>query len=145
MTWEEFTNSDFYKESHHDEYRETRDEKEETLMREYLADIDAYRESTEENESEDPLYDAEHEEVKTIYFCYKMWNGRIRGILKSGTYEECRKAKYNYDLACIDSDWDYGMVKRIEYHDEEELEEIRVGIADDVCYGDYYGDYDEEY
>ena len=149
MTWEEYTNTDFYREAHHDDYRETREEKEENLMREYLADIDAYRETCSEfaadnADEEDPLYKAEHSDVKSTYICCKMWNGRITGILKTGNYEVCRKAKYDHDLACIDSQYDYGMVKRIEYHDDDELEQILDGYREECCCGGFWDCYDDD-
>lgn len=150
MNWEEYLDSDFYKESHHDDYHETREHKEEMLMREYLADIDAYRENCRDFadgnvDEDDPQCDAEHSTTKSIYICCKMWNGRIRGILKTGGYEECRKAKYDHDLACVDSQYDYGMVEHIEYTDDDELEAILDGYREECCGGGFWDYYDEEY
>lgn len=161
MTLEEYHNSDWYKESHpYWNYKPTREEKIENEMRQYLGCIDAYRERVNnvieayEKEEKDIPYesynnrilpeDCDSEERIVRYVTLKLWNGRMRGILATGNYYKCALARYNYNVACIDSEWDWASVERIEAKDEDEFDEILISYREEVEHDDIYGyDYDE--
>lgn len=156
MTWEEYENSDWYREAHPERFeRRSREDKIEEQMREYLGCMDEYRERIEEQKKEscddDGCYpecldngilieDAPTDGRIVRYVTTKIFNGRVRGILRSGTYKECLLARYNYNVACIDSEWDWAGIERIVAENEEELDDILIGYRE--CeYDDYY-DYD---
>ena len=145
MNWEEYENSDWYREAHPDwNYKPTREELIEREMRDYLADIDAYREEqrlAEENEDEDG--DENPKKIVT-YITTKIWNGRVRGVLCTGSYEKCRYRKYEHNVACIGSEWDWAGIERIEAENQDELEEIINGYME-IEYEPYYDEYDDEY
>ncbi len=157
MTWEEYQNTDFYKESHHNwNVKESREDKIRNEMRNYLGLIDEYNERVEERIKEleekdeevpDCLYDgtlpedADNDKRIVRYITTRLWNGRVRGILRVGTYKECAYAKYNYNFNCIDSEWDWAGIERIEAADEDELSEILDGYRECEYY-DYDYDYD---
>ena len=158
MNWEEYQNTDFYKESHpYWNYKKSREELIEDEMRGYLANVDAYRKEIEDEISrqesneddgvaDECLYDnilpkdADTDNKIVRYICTKLWNGRFRGILRIGTYLECLYAKYNYNVACIDSEYDWAGIERIEAKDQDELDEILDGYRESVEYYDIYGD-----
>ena len=162
MNWEEYQNTDFYKEAHQDDYKETREEKIENEMRRYLGCIDEYRERVNnaiaayEKEDKDIPYesynnrilpeDCDKEERIVRYVTLRLWNGRMRGILATGNYYKCALAQYNYNVACIDSEWDWASVERIEAKDEEEFDEILIAYREEIEHDDIYGyDYGDEY
>lgn len=164
MTWEEYQNTDFYKESHPDwNRRRSKEELIEEEMRDYLTSVDAYRDEIrkeiylQENkddgdgEVDECLYndilpkDADTENRIVRYICTKLWNGRFRGILRIGTYLECLYARYNYNVACIESEYDWAGIERIEAKDQDELDEILNGYRESVEYYDIYGDDDYDY
>ena len=153
MNWEEYENSDWYRESHPNwNYKPTREELIEGEMRSYLADLDAYREEqrlAEENEDDEDAegkVDENGENPKKIvtWITTKIWNGRVRGVLCTGDYEKCRYRKYEYNVACIGSEWDWAGIERIEAENQDELEEIINGYLE-IEYEPYYDDYDDEY
>lgn len=153
MTWEEYQNTDFYKESHPNwNVKESREDKIRNEMRTYLGCIDSYDQrvqemidALEDNEEDIPdcLFDgilpedADNDKRIVRYITTRLWNGRVRGILRVGTYKECAYAKYNYNFDCIDSEWDWAGIERIEAADEDELSDILDGYRE--C---EYDDYD---
>lgn len=141
MTWEEYENSDWYKESHPDwNYRPTREEQIENEMRAYLDAIDDYREN--DKEKDDELV----EQGKIVrYVTTKCWNCRVRGLLSSGTFEQCRMRMYDYNVSCIGSEWEHAGIERIVADNEDELEEIINGYIEEAIEYDMYGDYDYDY
>lgn len=163
MDWETYQNTDFYKESHPNwDEKESSEIKIENEMRRYLASLDDYRKQVEEeierqeNENEDGeaeecLYDgvlpkdADNEERIVRYITTKLWNGRFRGILKVGSYQECLYARYQYNVECIDSEWDWAGIERVEVKNQDELDEVIEGYMDAAAEIEIYGDYDYEY
>lgn len=154
MTWEEYESSDWYREAHPERFeRKSKEDKIAEEMRQYLACIDEYNERVEEQKEkyidEDKDYpecldkgitveDCPPEGVVT-YITTKIFNGRVRGILRQGTYKECLLARYNYNVSCINSEWDWAGVKRITAQDADELDDILIGYRE--CeYDDYYED-----
>lgn len=159
MNWEEFTNTDFYRESHPEEFEKpSREDKIAEEMRRYLGCLDAYNErifalkEEQENDNDgdyDPCLDdgvlcedKDTNERIVRYICTKLWNGRVRGILRVGTYKECLFARYNYNVACIDSEWDWAGIERIEAENEDELDDIIDGYREAEYEYDMYGDDD---
>lgn len=160
MTWEEYQNTDFYKESHPDWNHKPSDaELKEELMRSCLSDIDYHREELKKNqfievdgEEYDQIDDGEvyvTEEgkvLKVTYVCASTWNGRMNGLLGEGDYESCRMRKYEYDLANMRNEWQWACIEKVTYETDEELEEILDGYRelsyDSICDYDDYDDYD---
>lgn len=163
MNWEEYQNTDWYRESHQsDDYR-TKEERiadeKENLMRNYLSDLDEYREQhdgyfeTSDGElyekTDYELVEVEGEEpvvMRVTYVCCTTWNGRVNGMLCSGSYQHCRMKKYEYDLSHMNSEWQWAAVEKITYSTNDELEEILDGYRELACepYCDY-DDYDYDY
>ena len=154
MTWEEYENSDWYRESHpNEDYRspeeKLRDKKAE-LMRECVYDIDNYRKQTNGYiEHNGELYEktshrlVEDTVLNTTFVCAKTWNGRVRGIICSGSYEQCRMAAYEYDVANINNEWEWACVEEITYSNEDELDDILNEYRELSCEPYYdYDDYD---
>lgn len=157
MTWEEYENSDWYKESHPNwNYRPSREDMIEEEMRRYLGDLDAYREQIneeiqkQEQESEDGdvdeclydgvlLEDKDTNEKIVRYVTTKIFNGRVRGILRVGNYKQCLLARYNYNVSCIESEWDWAGIDRVEASSQDELDDILIGYRE-CAYDDYYDD-----
>ena len=158
MTWEEYENSDWYREAHPERFeRRSTEDKIEEEMRRYIGCLDEYRErineqikmQEEKNDGDvDPclykeilLEDKDTDERIVRYVTTKIFNGRVRGILRVGNYKQCLLARYNYNIACINSEWDWAGIERIVASNEEELDEILIGYRE--CeYDDYYDDYD---
>ncbi len=145
MNWEEYQNSDWYREAHPERFeRPTKRDKEEELMRGYLWSLDAYREEKRKKQEEEDNDEETTPTVKCTYIVTKLWNCRVRGILYHGDYESCLYRQYQYNLACIDSEWESAGIKRIEYNDDDELDEILNGYRE--CEYEFeYDDYDYEY
>ena len=158
MTWEEYQNSDWYKESHPNwNYRPSREDKIEEEMRSYIGCLDEYREkinqqieeqeNTEDGDVDECLYndslleDKDTEDRIVRYVTTKIFNGRVRGVLKVGNYKQCLLARYNYNVACIDSEWDWAGIDRVVASNQDELDDILIGYHE-CAYDDYDYDYD---
>lgn len=158
MTWEEYENTDFYKESHPNwDYREPREVTIKNEMRDYINSVEEYEKrindeierQSEENDGEVDdclrngiLPDDNDTEDKIVrYVTTKIYNGRVKGILKCGTYLQCLYARYEYNLACIGSEWDWAGIERIEAQNWDELDDIICGYRE-CAYDDYDYDYD---
>lgn len=154
MTWEEYQNTDFYKESHvSDDYRTAKekfqDEKTDLVLS-CAEDINMYRNENNGDyiETKDgEVYDKDTVEIlddgtvlNVTYVCATTWNGRVNGIICSGDYEKCRLAKMEYDIQHIKCEWQWAVINRITYSNEDELEEILIGYRE--C-DDYW--WDEDY
>lgn len=156
MDWETYQNSDFYKESHPNwDERKPREERIADEMRRYLAALDGYRKQVEEEiarqesedeEAEECLYDgilpkdADNDERIVRYVTTNLWNGRYRGILKVGSFQECLYARYEYNVACIDSEWDWAGIERIEAKDQDDLDDIIAGYREAAAEREIFGD-----
>lgn len=152
MNWEEYENSDWYREAHPERFEKpTRAQQVENLMRDYLSDIDEFRKQISDEETFEhngEVYEcSSHELVEGVvmnvaYVCAPTWNGRVRGVLACGSYEECRLKKYEYDLAHLNSEWEWACVEKITYTNDDELDDILIGYRE--CeYEDYAYDSDE--
>lgn len=158
MNWEEYENSDWYRESHPNwNEKPSREEKIADEMRRYLFDMDEYKKKVQkeierqEKENDGDVKDEcllggilpddyDNEERIVRYVTKRLWNGRFRGILKIGSYEQCLFARYEYNVACIDSEWDWACIERIEAKDEDDLEDIIVGYHEAAQEAEIYGD-----
>ncbi len=157
MTWEEYENSDFYREAHPERFeRRSKEDLVEEEMRRYIGCLDAYRKKLEEERQkfsdEDGDYppcldneilveDAPDDGKIVEYVTTKIFNGRVRGILTHGSYKKCLLARYNYNVECIESEWYWAGIERITALNHDELEFILFGYRE--CeYDDYY-DYDD--
>ena len=153
MNWEEYTNSDWYRESHQESYyRPTEEEQRMTLMRECISSIDEHRDTVKEFEYEDEIYNSDEYDIvdgelmHVTYICKRLWNGRFRGIIKNGTFEECVMARYDFNVANIGNEWEWASIERIVYRDKDDLDDIRCAYMDDAMEIEIYGDYDyDEY
>ena len=155
MNWEEYTNSDWYRESHQNEfntYKPSPEQQRITLMRECLSSIEGHRDSVKEFEYDGEVYNSDEYEIvdgelmHVTYLCKRLWNGRYRGFIKNGTFEECVMARYDFNVANIGNEWEWASVEKVLYHDREELDDILCGYMDDAMEIEIYGDYDyDEY
>ena len=141
MNWEEYQNSDFYREAHPERFeRRSEDELKFEQMASCVDDIKDYYANDEQKDEE-----CEENGTHVTYVAIKLWNSRFRGILTKGSYEHCRMKTCEYNIACIGSEWDSAGIERIEYEDEDELSDIICGYMDDAMsieiYGDEYYDY----
>lgn len=157
MTWEEYQNTDFYKESHPDwNERKSKEDLVEEEMRRYIGCLDAYHEKIneqikkqeEENcEVDDCLYkdilleDKDTEDRIVRYVTTKIFNGRVRGLLGVGNYKQALFRRFKYNVACVGSEWDWAGIERVVAENEDELSDILDGYRE--CeYDDYDYDYD---
>lgn len=136
MNWEEYENSDWYREAHPERFeRESPQDKElrltEDEMRTYLSRIDEYRERIAAKEEDS--CDNEEEPKRENWVAIATWNCRPRGILAAGDFEKCALACYKHNIACIHSDWDYSCMERMS-DDPEEFEEELIGLMDDIVW-----------
>ncbi len=138
MNWEEYQNTDAYKESHPNwNYRPSKAQLKEEEMRKCIADIDEHEKFVAEHFSDDE----ENPKIVT-YVTTKIRNGRVCGMLGTGAYKECRMRAYEYNLACIGSEYDWAGVERVEAENLDELEDILDGYRELICesicdYDDY--------
>jgi len=158
MNWEEYMNTDAYRESHPNwDYRPSIEEQKEDLMRSYINDVDEHDNWLREHqmikldngEAIDQIEDGEVEVTddgdirRVMYVCAKTWNGHLTGLLCVGTYKECRMKMYEYDLACLRSDYDWACVLRETYETDEERDAIIDSYRELACESVLDYDYDE--
>lgn len=148
MNWEEYENSDFYRESHPEKFeRESPIDKERRLtedeMRTYLGRIDEYRKRRQDDEEK--AYEQGEEPKRENWVAIATWNFKPCGVLAAGDFETCALACYKHNVACIHSDWDYSRLERMS-DDPEEFDEELIALRDDIAgFECGYYDYDEEW
>ena len=126
MNWEEYQNTDFYRESHQSkpdlrsQQQKTNDKREE-LMRNYIVSIDCH-----DFDNDGDVY---HEDTamftRTLYAAVKMYGRRTVGFLGYGDYRQAMMLVYDYNVSCINDEWSFARVEKIvvEGSTESELEE----------------------